>query len=163
MALLIPPGVFVTVTVLGPAAAVDAITKRAAIVLAFCTVLVTSMSVAGVTLTVVPVFTKLVPFKVTGTVLGVAGLLPLGPDGGKMEVSVGATAVDAVTVNVMVLVVPPGAVMLTVLAVAGALISITKFAETELAFSTFMPVTVMPVSDTLTAVAPVRLVPLRVT
>jgi len=70
---------------------------------------------------------------------------------------------DAVTVKVTVLLVPPGVVTLTVLAEMVAVPEIVKFAVTVVELTTVKPLTVMPVPDTLIAVAPVRLVPVRVT
>ena len=67
------------------------------------------------------------------------------------------------TVNASVLLVPPGVVTLTVLAPAVAPVEIAKVAVTSPAFTTLTLLTVMPLPDTFTAVAPVRLVPIRVT
>ena len=68
----------------------------------------------------------------------------------------------AVTVNVTVLLVPPGVVTETVLAERVAAAAIVKVAVTVVALDV-MPLTVTPVPDTLTAVAPVRFVPVKVT
>jgi len=76
----------------------------------------------------------------------------------KLSVPCGATT----TVNVTVLLVPPGVVTLTVLAPSAAVAVIVKVAVTVVALDV-MPLTVTPVPDTLTAVAPVRFVPVSVT
>src|SRR6266481_9755026 len=68
----------------------------------------------------------------------------------------------AVTVNVTVLLVPPGVVTLTVLAPSAAVAVMVKVAVTVVALDV-MPLTVTPAPDTLTAVAPVRFVPVSVT
>lgn len=98
---------------------------------------------------------RLVPVRVTGTVD------PRAPDVGLIDVSVGTDA--AVTVNCTVLVVPAGVVTLTVLPVRAAVPEIVNVAVTVLSFTTVRALTVMPPPDTLTAVAPVNPVPLRVT
>jgi hypothetical protein len=72
-------------------------------------------------------------------------------------------SVPAFTVNVTVLLVPPGVVTLTVLAERAAVAEIVKFAVTEVSLTTVMAPTVMPVPDTLIADVPVRFVPVRVT
>src|SRR2546423_5951414 len=69
----------------------------------------------------------------------------------------------ATTVNVTVLLVPPGVVTLTVLAPSAAVAPIAKFALTVVAFTTVTPPAVTAVPDTVTAVAPVRFVPVSVT
>src|SRR5882762_2280366 len=66
------------------------------------------------------------------------------------------------TVNVTLLLVPPGVVTLTVWAPSVAAPEIVKFALIVVAFTTVRPLTVTPVAETYTAVAPVRLVPVRV-
>ena len=96
---------------------------------------------------------RLVPVRITGTVV------PWAPEVGLIEVSVGPC-----TVNVTVLVVPMGVVTLTVLAPVVALAVITQLALTVVAVGGgAMMVHVTPVPDTVTSVAPVRLVPVRVT
>ena len=94
---------------------------------------------------------RLVPVRITGTVV------PWAPEVGLIEVSVGPC-----TVNVTVLVVPMGVVTLTVLAPVVAAAVMAQFALTVVAVDV-MPVHVTRVPDTVTAVAPVRLVPVRVT
>ena len=69
----------------------------------------------------------------------------------------------ATTANVTVLLVPPGVVTLTALFPSKAVAAIEKFALIVVAFTTVRPLTVMPPPGTVTAVAPVRLVPVRVT
>jgi len=68
----------------------------------------------------------------------------------------------AVTVNVTVLLVPPGVVTLTVLAPSAAVAAIVKVVVTVVAVTVKAPA-VTPVPDTVTAVAPVRFVPVKVT
>jgi hypothetical protein len=99
---------------------------------------------------------RLVPVRVT------AGAVPCVPDVGAIEVSVGA-ATDEFTVNVTVLLVPTGVVTLTVWAPVVALAAIVQVALTEVAVGVPVIVQVTPLADTFTAVAPVRLVPVRVT
>ena len=77
----------------------------------------------------------------------------------------GAIAVSAgspTTVNVTALLVPPKVVTVTVLAVSPAVAGIVKVAVTDAGLTAVM-LAVTPVPDTVTAVAPVRLVPPRVT
>src|SRR6267143_334025 len=69
----------------------------------------------------------------------------------------------ATTVNVTVLLVPPGVVTLTVLGPSAAVAPIAKFALTTVGFTTVTPLAVTPVPDTVTAVAPVRFVPVSIT
>jgi hypothetical protein len=71
--------------------------------------------------------------------------------------------IPAFTVNVTVLLVPPGVVTLTFLGVAAAVAEIVKFAVTEVSLTTVMALTVMPVPDTVIADVPVRFVPVSVT
>ena len=59
--------------------------------------------------------------------------------------------------------VPPGVVTVTVLDVARASLAITQDALTVVAVGVPVMVQVTPAPDTVTAVAPVRLVPVRVT
>ena len=68
----------------------------------------------------------------------------------------------AVTVNVTVLLVPPGVVTLTVLAPSAAVAAIVKVVVTVVEVTVKAPA-VTPVPDTVTAVAPVRFVPVKVT
>jgi len=68
--------------------------------------------------------------------------------------------VAPVTVNVTVLVVPPGVTTATVLAPSPAPLAMVKFAVTCVSSTTVKPDTVTP-PDTFTAVAPVRPVPVR--
>ena len=102
---------------------------------------------------VVPV--RLVPVRVTGIPVA-----PIEPETGEIEVSV---APCAVTVNVKLLVVPTGVTTLTFLAPVVAVAEIVNVATTVVLLTTPIPLTVTPVPDTLTADAPVRFVPVRVT
>lgn len=95
---------------------------------------------------------KFAPVTVTGK------LVPRAPDTGENEVIVGPGG--AVTVNVTALLVPPGVTTVTFL--APAVPAITQFAVTVVAVGVPVIVQVLP-PDTFTAVAPVRLVPVRVT
>jgi len=71
--------------------------------------------------------------------------------------------VAPVTVNVTELLVPFGVVTVTFLAVSGAPAPIVKVAVIVVLLTTTRALTVTPVPDTFTAVAPVRFVPVRVT
>jgi len=95
---------------------------------------------------------KLVPERVTGTVV------PRTPVEGANPVSAGPC-----TVNGTELLVPPGVVIVTALAVAAALDVMAKFAVTLVSLTTVRPVTVTPPPGTVIAVAPVNPVPERVT
>ena len=83
--------------------------------------------------------------------------------------SVGLTGeyprVAPVTWNVTPLLVPPGVVTVTVLDVCNAILAITQDALTVVAVGVpvMVQVTLPATPDTFTAVAPVRLVPVRVT
>ena len=68
----------------------------------------------------------------------------------------------AVTVNVAVLLVPPGVVTVTVLAPSAAVAVMVKVVATVVEVTVKAPA-VTPVPDTVTAVAPVRFVPVKVT
>ena len=153
--LLVPPGL-VTLTALAVSTAVAAIEKFALIVVAFTTVRpLTVMPPPGTVTAVAPV--RLVPVRVTGS-----NKVPRAPDAGESEVRVGV-GVGAVTVNVTAPAVPPGVVTLTVLAPVAAAAVIVKVAVTEVPLTTIMLLAVTPVRDTVTAVVPVRFVPVRVT
>ena len=104
---------------------------------------------------------RLVPVRVTGTLME-----PMGgcvADAGAIEVSVGGAGADATTVNVTLLLVPPGVVTLMVPAPVVALAAIVQVAVTVLAVGVPVIVQVTPLFDGFTAVAPVKLVPVRVT
>jgi hypothetical protein len=148
---LIPLGV-VTLTVRAPVAAPAVIVQVAWTVVAVGVPVITQVTPVPLTVTAVaPV--RLVPVRVT------AGAVPCVPDVGAIEVSVGIVP----TVNVTVLLVPPGVVTLTFRGPSAALDAIVQFALTEVAVGVPVIAQVMPVPDTFTAVAPVRLVPARVT
>lgn len=98
---------------------------------------------------------RLVPVKVTVT------LVRRAPEMGEIDVSVGGGG--AVTVNVTALVTPPGVETVTFLAVVAAALLMVKVAVTEVALTTSRLLTVTPVPVMLTAKAPVRFVPVRVT
>jgi hypothetical protein len=150
--LVLPIGVF-TLTFLVDNGAVPVSVMFALTVVEFTTVTPVTETPPPDTLTVVvPVVGKLVPVSVTGTVV------PRAPDVGEIEASVAPC-----TVNVTVLLVPPGVVTLTVLAVSAAPAEMVKFTVTEVSFTTWIPATPTPEPETFTAVVPVRLVPVRVT
>jgi hypothetical protein len=154
--LLAVPDGLVTVTFLGVRAAPDVMAKVAVscvpVALAVMPLTVTPLPD---TATVVPVAVKLVPTRVTATAV------PCRPEMGEIEVNVAVGGLT--TVNVSVLLVPPGAVTVTVLGVSPAVAVIVKFAVTVASFTTVTPLTVTPAPDTVTAVAPVKPVPVRVT
>ena len=81
--------------------------------------------------------------------------------------SVGLTveypSVAPVTWNATLLLVPPSVVTATVLDVCKAVLAIAQFAVTVVAVGVPVMVQVTPAPDTVSAVAPVRLVPVRVT
>ena len=89
----------------------------------------------------------MVPVIVTGTAV------PRAPEFGAIPVSAGPT-----TVNVTAVLVPAGVVAVTFLALRVAPVVMVKFAVTVVSFTT-----VTPEPDTVTAVVPVRWVPVRVT
>jgi hypothetical protein len=150
---LVPPGV-VTLTFLVPSDVVAEIVKVAVSIVEFTTV--TALTVTPLpALTVVPVAVKLVPVSVTGTAVARRPVL------GATEPSVGCGG--ETTVNVTVLLVPPGAVTLTVLAVKPAVAAIVNIPVTVVSFTTVTPPTVTPVLETVMAVVPVRPEPVRVT
>jgi hypothetical protein len=98
---------------------------------------------------------KPLPESMTGT------LVPLTPVAGAIDASVGAAGLT--TVNVSVLLVPPGVVTLTVLALAVAVAEIANVAVTVVLLTTVRPLYVTPAPDTVIVVAPVRSVPVSVT
>lgn len=107
------------------------------------------------TATVVSPAMKLVPVSVTATAV------PRTPVGGATEVNVGDGGIT--TVKVTALLVPPGAVTVTFLAVPDAPAEIVKLVLTWVSLTTVMGPTVMPPPFTLTAVVPVRPLPKRLT
>jgi len=151
--LLAPPGV-VMETVRAESVAV-AETANVAVTLVGPTT-VKPLTVTPVPETVIAVApVRFVPVRVIGTVA------PCAPEVGAIEVSVGAPG--EVTVNVTVLLGPPGVVMVTVRAETVAVPAIVKVAVAVVALTTVRPLTVTPVPETATAVAPVRFVPVSVT
>ncbi len=152
---LVPAGV-VTLTVLDEAEAVVEMVNVAVIVVEFTTVTALTVTPDPDTDTVVPVAAKFVPVRVTGTTE------PRKPEAGVTAVNVGVGG--ASTVNVTVLLVPPGVVvMLTVLEPVVAEVEIVNVAVTVVSFTTVRLLEVTPEPDTVIAVAPVRPVPVRVT
>ena len=118
---------------------------------------VTPLTVTPVpeTFTVVSPTMKLVPVSVTGTAV------PRRPVGGVIEANVGVAGI--VTVKATVLLVPPGAVTLTFLAVPAAPALIVKMVLIWVSPTTVMGPTVMPPPETVTAVVPVKPLPKRLT
>jgi hypothetical protein len=153
MALLVPPSV-VTVTLCAPSEVLAVIVKVAVTVVSFTGVMLLTLTPLPDTVTPV-VVSKLVPVRVTDT------LVLRCPPTGEIEVSVGAGGLT--TVNVTVLLLSVGVVMLTFLAVVLAPAAIAKVAVIVVSFTTLKPLTVMPLPETVTAVAVDRLVPVRVT
>jgi hypothetical protein len=148
--LVVPPGV-VTLTLLAPRAAPAVMVTLAVTVVAVEPVMAALTPVPEKFTAVAPV--RLVPVNVTDSVV------PCVPVAGAIEVSVGATTVNA---GLTRLVVPPGVVTLTPLVPRAAPAVMVKVAVTVVAVE---PVTtaLTPVPVKFTAVAPVRFVPLRVT
>ena len=108
------------------------------------------------TLTVVPAVVKLEPVKTTGT------LRPRSLDAGEIEVRVGTGGLT--TEKFTVLLVPFGVVTLTVRVATAVTGLIVKVAVTVVALTTVKLLTVKPPPPlTVIAVAPVKLVPVRVT
>jgi hypothetical protein len=152
---LVPAG-DVRVIFLAVSAAVPEIVKVAVTVEEFTTTMLLTVMPPPLRVTdVVPV--RLLPLKVTGTAR------PCVPVFGEIEVSTGTAAGVTVNAPVRMLLVPPGVVTLTFLAVSAALPAIVKVAVTVVALTTAILLTVMPPPVTVTAVAPVRFVPVRVT
>ena len=151
--LLAPPGV-VRVRFLIPSGASREIFKVAVTVVGLTTVrFVTGINAPIPPTAKVPV--RLVPVKVTVTAV------PRAPEVGEIEVSVGGGG--AVTVNATGLVIPPGVDTVTFRTVVAAVTLTVKFAVTVVSLTTTMLLTVTPVPEMLTAKAPVRFVPVRVT
>jgi hypothetical protein len=149
--LLVPLGV-VTLTVWAPVEALAAIVQFAVTVVAVGVPVIRQVTPLADTVTAVaPV--RPVPVRVT------AGAVPCVPDVGAIEVSTGIVP----TVNVTVLLVPPGVVTLTFRGPSAAVGAITKFAVTVVELTTTIVLTVTPGANPFTADVPVRLVPVRVT
>ena len=151
--LLVPPAV-VMLTVLAVSAAVAEMVKVASAVVGVRTV--KPLNVTPVPEIVTPVApVRFVPVKVTSTTV------PRTPVGGAIEVNVGAGGTT--TVKVTALLVPPGAVTVTFLAVPAAPPVMVKVALTWLSLTTVRPLTVTPPPGTVIAVVPVRPLPKRLT
>jgi hypothetical protein len=150
-----PPGV-VTVTVLFVMGEVAVIVRFAVMLVEEATATEPTVTLPPLIATVVPVVVKLLPVMVTGTVV------PRTPVLGVIDDTVGAGG--ATTVNVRLgLVAPPAFVTLRFLAVAAAPSVIARLAVTVVSFTTVMPLAVTPEPDTVIAVTPVRLLPVKVT
>ena len=151
--LLVPPGV-VRPRFLIPSGAAREMLRVACTDVGEITVrLVTGISAPIPVTANVPV--RLVPVNVTVTAV------PRAPEVGVIDVNVGAGG--AVTVKVTGLLTPPGVETVTFLAVVAAVTAIVNVAVTEVALTGTRLLTVIPAPDTLTAKAPVRFVPVRVT
>lgn len=151
---VVPPGV-VTVTLLAPSAAPAVIVNVAVIVVGLTTVTALTVTPPPVAATVVPVVVKLDPVRVTGTAV------PRRPVLGAIVVRVGVAGLP--TVNATVLVAPIAVVRLRLLAASVAVGVIVMVAVTVVAFTTVMAETLTPVPAPVTAVVPVRPVPVKVT
>lgn len=148
---VVPIGV-TTVMFLEPSVAAGAIAQFALTVVVPVTVTPEQVTFVPDTLTAVaPV--RFEPVRVTATVL------PRVPDDGAITWSVGPTTVKP-PVRVPV---PDGVVMLTFLAPTVAVVVMVKVAVAVSGDKTERPLTVTPVPLTVTAVAPVRFVPVMVT
>jgi hypothetical protein len=140
--------------VLGPTGAAAAMAKVAVTVVELTTVKLLTVMLAPKPVTpVAPV--RFEPVKVTLT------LVPCTPVLGATDVSAGAVAA-AVTVNVTALLPPPDVVTVTFLPVVAAPAVTVQVALTVVAVE-LIPPQVTPAPDTVTAVAPVKLVPTKVT
>jgi hypothetical protein len=147
---------FVTVTFLAPVPAVAEMVNVAVTVVLFTTWTLLTLTPRPDTVTI-GVSPRPVPVIVTGTAV------PRTPEFGETAVTVGFAMV-----NVTVLLVPPGVLTDTFLVPFDARRPIWNVAVTVVALTTVTPLTVIPVPRmpppvTLTAEAPVRFVPVRVT
>src|SRR5271169_5463691 len=124
--------------------AVAAIVNVVVIVVEFTTVIVPTVTPVPDTATVVPVAVKFVPVSVTGTAV------PRTPVFGATETSVGIGGLT--TVNVSVLLVPPGVETRTVLAVSPAVGEIVNVVVTVVEFKTVIAPAVTPDPETATVV-----------
>ena len=154
----------VTVMLLGPIVAVLVVLKVALICVGLTRVTpVTVRPFAGATTLTVDPAVKLLPVRTTATGLA-AAVVRRKPEAGVIEERIGVPGFT--TVKVTGVVVPAGAVTVTFLAVSAAVGGMVKFALMVVSLVT-VKVTVMPPPPppplTLTAVAPVRLMPVSVT
>jgi hypothetical protein len=162
-ALLVPPGV-VAVTLLAVVDAPPVNVNVAVTVVAGVAPGVTAETVTPFPETVTAVIpVKPVPVRVT-----LATVLPdifLATELGVIELSTGAVLDAAINVNVTALLVPFGVVAVTLLAVVDAPLVNVSVAVTVVSGVApgVTPVTVTPFPETLTAVIPVKPVPVRVT
>lgn len=148
---LLVPATEVTETVRFPSVAVDAIVKVAWTVVSFSALTLLTVTPVPETVTAeTPV--KPLPYRVTFT------MVPSAPCVGTMKLRVGVS-----TVNGSGLVSPLGVVTVTFRAPMAAVAAIAKFALRVVSFTTVNPLAVTPVPDTVTAVAPVKPMPYRVT
>lgn len=144
--LLAPPSV-VTVTFLAVRPAVAVIVKVAVTVVSLTTVKLLTVMPAPTPL-IADVVNRLVPVKVTGT------LVPREPNVGLMELSAGAAGL--LTTKDTLLLVPFVVVTETVLVVSAAVVEIANVAVTVVSLTPVTLLTVTPVPETLTPVAPVK-------
>ena len=153
--LLVPPGV-VTVTFLAVVAALTAIVKVAVTAVSFTTVRLLTVTPDPDTTILVPIAVKFVPVSVTGTAV------PRTPELGAIETSVGTGG--RTTVKVTALLVPlTGVTTLTVLAVSPAPAVMENVAVTVPSSTTAILLTVIPLPETVIALALVRPLPVNVT
>jgi hypothetical protein len=124
------------------------------------TVAVTEVAVAVMPVTVIPPPPETVPALTPARFVPVKVTLvaPLSATFG-----VTLAIAGAITVNGMVLVLPPGVTTDTVLAVAAAVVVMVKVAVTVVSFEAATALAVTPVPEMVSAVAPVRPAPVSVT
>ena len=140
-----------TVTFLAVSAATVVMVNVAVAVVELVTVTPLTVTPPPGTATVVSPGMKLVPVSVTGNVV------PRTPVAGLIVANVGVEGI--VTVKATELLMPPGAVTVTFLAVPAAPAAMVKVVVICVSLFTVMGPTVMPPPDTVTAVAPVNPLP----
>jgi len=154
----VPAVALTTVTFLAVSAAVPEMVKVAVIVVSLTTVKPLTVTPPPPPppplLTLIPVEpVKPMPVRVTGT------LVPAAPVVGEIEVRLPG---GMIRVNVTALVVPAGVVTVTFLAMFVVEFENMSDAVTDVSLTTVTAVTATPPPDTLTAVAPVNPLPVRV-
>jgi hypothetical protein len=154
--LVVPIGV-VTPILRIPVVAVLATLRVTVIVVEFTTVKLPVATLTPPPSPVNPVApVKFAPVMVTGT-----ASVPLA--GCVAEFGLIAVSVAPSTVNGTLLLVPPPVVMVTFLAVSAAVAEMVKVAVAVVGLRTEKPLTVTPAPETVTVVAPVKFVPVKVT
>ena len=151
----------VTVMLRGPIVAVVVVLKVALICVGLTTVTpVMVRPLAGATTLTVDPAVKLLPVRTTATGLGAAAVRRK-PVAGAIEERIGVPGFT--TVKVTGVLVPEGVVTVTFLAVSAAVAEIVNVALTCVSLTTVRPLTMMPPPGTLTALVPVRLIPVSTT